>query len=107
MAGFTDNQLKQRIIDEMDDNTVVIFANVNGAKIYAKLRGCSSGEMGVMMGSIKASVNRQIRLFHEQILKSKGAESYNQFIDGLKQGEKSIPTHEGIRLRELGDPNER
>lgn len=105
MSGFTDDELKKAIIDEMRDNTVVISADANGARIYAKLRGCTASEVGFMMGSIKASVNRQIEMARQQFLKLKGNEAHNAFIDGMKDGQKAQPDHEGIRIKELGERN--
>lgn len=105
MSGFSDDEVKQRMINTMGDNTVVIFADVKGARIYAKLRGCTAEEMGFMMGSIRASVNRQIDMTREQVLKTKGEGAHNAFIDGMKAGAKAQPVHEGIRLKELGDRN--
>lgn len=103
MSGFSDNELKQAIIDKMNDNTVAIFGSVDGARIYAKLRGCTAEEMGFMMGSIRASLNRQIEMVREQVLKTKGGGALNAFIEGMKAGQRVQPTHEGMRLKELGE----
>lgn len=92
----------QRILDEMDANTVVIFGDVDGAKIFAKLRGCTPEETGFIMGAIKASLNRQIGLLKEQWTKLKGPEVTNDFIDGFKRGEKVESSHDGIKIIEKG-----
>ncbi len=99
MSGFINDDARQAIINEMEDNTVVIFADIRGAKIYAKLRGTSAHDIGVIFGAVKASINRQTKMVREQIMKLGGP--INDFIDGFKQGEETPPVHEGLRFKEF------
>jgi len=103
MSELTD--LRQKVIDEMGNNTVVIFGDADGARIFAKLRGCTPEETGFIMGVVKASINRQIGLLKEQWLKLKGPEVHNEFIDGMKRGERVESKHDGIKITERGERN--
>ncbi len=105
MSGFDNDALKQAIIDKMADNTVAILANVHGARIYAKLRGCTARETGYMLGSIRASIDRQMQAVLEQFHDIKGEAAHDEVLEGIAEGLAVKPDHESMRIKELGDQN--
>lgn len=61
------NKRSQQVIDGLDENSFVIFADATGARLFAKIRGATANEVGFMLGAAQASLQRQILEFRRPV----------------------------------------
>jgi dihydroxyacetone kinase len=71
------------IIDALADNSFVVFADADGAAIYSKLRGVTAGEIGLLVGSLYASMDRQLIELRTHIQRTGGPVSLKKFDDAI------------------------
>lgn len=98
------NKYSQAVLDELDENALAIFANADGARLFAKIRGASATEVGFMLGAAQASLTRQIMEFRKHIMNTRGGDGVSDYDRGLNAGREKTAYHEGLGIREFPKP---
>lgn len=91
----------QRIIDALDDNSFIIRADIHGAKLFARLRGASTFQIGKMLGGAARSLDEQMAALLGLIKDKAGEPGLADFNEGFQAGRTDAPMEMQQTIREV------
>jgi len=77
--GDAMTKLYEKTIDDLENNSVVIFGDVSGVRLVGKIRGLNPVEIGILFGKIQASLEVKIGSLRDHIRAKGGPQSADEF----------------------------
>jgi hypothetical protein len=96
MGKFSEGQ---KILDGMDANTLLVLADLDGAALFAKLRGIDAFQLGRLMGGIIKTVKANEAALLERARAQEPIDGVAKYMAGKKSAERGAVNELMIRDR--------